>query len=148
MIRHRLGLCAFLAGTLAAGCGGDDPAEPPTATPPDLSGTYDLQSFTSVALTGGNVLTDLEGTLTLLQTGQTGNEATGTFNIAVTVPDGEGGFTRFLDQGTYAVQTDGSWEQTGRIFQGTGTFTLEGSNLTVNVVSPALSASTSIWRKQ
>lgn len=128
------------------GCGGDDdPAEPPAATPPDVSGTYDLRSFTSATLTGGNVLTDLEGTLTLQQTAQTGDEATGTFNISVMLPAPAG---LFEDQGTYTLMADGSWEQAGNVFQGTGTFTLEGSDLTVNVVEPALNASSSIWRRQ
>lgn len=129
------------------GCGGDDdPAEPPAATPPDLSGTYALQSFTSATLTGGNVLTPpaVSGTLTLQQTAQTGSEANGTFSIAVTLPDG----TPFGDQGTYTLMADGSWQQAGNVFQGTGTFTLEGSDLTVNVVEPAISASSSIWRRQ
>lgn len=146
MIRHRLGLCAFLAGTLTVGCGGDDPAEPPAATPPDVSGTYDLRSFTSATLTGGNVLTPpaVSGTLTLEQTAQTGSEANGTFEISVMLPDG----TPFADQGTYTLMADGSWQQAGNVFQGTGTFTLEGSDLTVNVVQPALNASSSIWRRQ
>lgn len=150
MIRHRLGLCTLLAGALAIGCGDDDPAEPPGQTPPDISGTYSLQSFSSAVLTAGNVLTPpaVSGTLTLQQSAGSGSEAMGSFSIDVTVPDASGGSNQVVDQGSYTVRADGSWEQAGQVFQGTGTFALSGSTLTVNVTQPALNVSTSVWRRQ
>ncbi len=132
------------------GCGGDDPADPPGRSPPDISGAYSLQSFSSVALTGGAVLSPpaVSGTLTLQQSAPTGSEAMGDFDLDVTVPDGAGGSERIVDQGSYTVRADGSWEQRGNLFQGTGTFTLAGPTLTVNVTEPALSVSSSVWRRQ
>ena len=90
----------------------------------------------------------MSGTLVLSQSPATGREAVGTFSLDVTVPDSEGGSDQQADQGTYTVRTDGTWEQRGNLFQGTGTFTLEGSVLTVMVDQPILSVSQSVWRRQ
>ena len=90
----------------------------------------------------------MSGTLVLIQSPATGREAVGTFSLDVTVPDSEGGTNQVVDQGTYTVRTDGTWEQRGTLFQGTGTITVEGSVLTVMVEQPILSVSHSVWRRQ
>ena len=151
MTRHYFRLCAVLVGALALACG-DDPADPADEGPPDLSGTYALESFFS-ALTGGTTLMPpaVSGTMTLAQSSATGQEATGTFSFEVTLPPAPGGTEpqSLVDQGTYTVRTDGSWEQRGTVLpQGTGTFTLEGSDLTVTVEQPALGASRTVWHRQ
>lgn len=150
MTRHYFRLCAVLVGALALACGDDDPADPADEGPIDISGTYALESFSSAALTGGATLTApvVSGTLTLAQSPATGQEATGTFSLQVTVPDGQGGTQPVADQGTYTIRSDGSWEQRGALQQGTGTVTLEGAVLTVTVAQPALSVSQSVWRRQ
>lgn len=140
----------LLLGLAVAGCGDDDPAGPNGGgPPPDLSGTYTLASFTSV-LTGGITLTPpiVTGTFTLTQTNVAGDEATGTLTLSLTVPDGTGGTQTINDGGTFTVRGDGTWEQTGSTVQGTGTFTLVGNALTVNVTSPAAAVSTSVWQRQ
>lgn len=130
-------------------CSDDDPAGPGGNPPPDLSGTYSLTSFSSV-LTGGLALVPpiVTGTFTLTQTASTGTEASGTLSVNITVPDGMGGNNNVVDQGTFTVRSDGTWEQTGQIQSGSGTFTLVGNTLTVQVTSPALAASTSVWQRQ
>lgn len=145
--RHTVA-CAFLA-VLSSGCGGDDgPADVPDP-PPDLTGTYDLVSFSS-AVTGGATLTPpaVSGTATLQQSPANGSEASGSIGYEMQVPDGEGGVQTIADQGTYTVRTDGSWEQEGRLVQGIGTFSLSGSTLTIQVTEPALAVSTLVWRKR
>ena len=140
----------IVLGLAVAGCSDDDPAGPNGGgAPPDLSGTYDLASFTSV-LTGGLTLTPpiVSGTFTLTQTNVAGDEATGSLTVSITVPDGTGGTQTINDGGTFKVRGDGTWEQTGNAVQGTGTFTLVGSTLTVNVTSPATAVSTSVWQRQ
>ena len=135
-------------GLLAAGCGDDDPqglggnGNPP----PDLSGTYSLVSFTQ----GGITLTPpaVSGTFTLTQTSSSATEASGTLSVDITVPDGMGGFNNIVDQGTFTVRSDGTWQQTGNIQQGSGTFTLVGNTLTVMVTEPLAAASTSVWQRQ
>lgn len=150
MVRRRFNLWAVFAGALAWACGGDDPVDPPDEGPPDVSGTYSLESFSSAAATGNVALSppDVSGTLTLVQSPSTGREATGTFDFDVTVPDSEGGTERVVDQGTYTIRADGTWEQRGGLFQGTGTFTIEGAVLTLTVNQPILSVSRSVWRRQ
>ncbi len=88
------------------------------------------------------------GTFTLTQTNVDGSEASGTLTVDITVPDGMGGTNTVMDTGTFTVRGDGTWEQTGAIQQGSGTFTLVGNTLTVIVTSPAAAASTTIWTRQ
>lgn len=147
--RRSIVACAFLA-VLSSGCGGGDdgPADVPDP-PPDLTGNYDLVSF-SAAVTGGATLTSpaVSGTLTLQQSPATGSEATGNISYEVQVPDGEGGVQTIADQGTYTVRSDGSWEQQGRLVQGIGTWSLSGSTLAIQVTEPALAVSTLVWRRR
>lgn len=142
---------ASLAVFLASACGGgsDPPADVPDA-PPDLTGTYDLTSFSSALLTSGATLTPpgVSGTLVLQQSPANGAEASGDFDFDVQVPDGGGGVQDIDDQGTYTVRADGSWEQRGALVQGVGTYSLSGSALVVRVTEPALNVSTSMWRRR
>lgn len=142
---------ASLAVVLASGCGGgDDPPADVVEPPPNLTGTWELTSFSSAILTSGAALTPpaVSGTMVLQQSPANGAEADGTFNFSVRIPDGEGGAQEIDDQGTYTVRTNGSWEQRGALAQGVGTYVLSGSTLVVRVTEPALNASTTMWRRQ
>lgn len=129
----------------AAGCGDDDPGGPDGGPPPDLSGTYTLQSFTQ----GGLTLTPpvVTGTFTLTQTMSTDTEASGTFAVDITVPDGQGGQNQIVDTGTYTVRSNGTFEQDGDDQQTIGTYTLVGSVLTVTVTDPPAAASVTVWQR-
>ena len=139
-------LVAILA--LAACGGGEDPVEPEPERPPDLTGTYTLESLSAI-VTGGLTLVppDVAGSFSVQQTAVTGPEASGTTMISVTLPDGLGGTTTLEDQGTYVNRLDGTWEQAGLLLQGLGTYTVQGAILTVEVTEPALNVSTTVWRK-
>lgn len=152
--RSRL-LIAVLAGvSFAPGCG-DEEVVVPDPTPPDLTGTYTIQSFT-FALDPDNTLVppDVSGSFTVRQAAVAGGEATGTFTSDLTVPFG-GNIARFEGTGTYVNRLDGTWEQefrTGPLVQlspqQTGRYTFENSVLTLVVEQPSLSASTTVWRRQ
>ncbi len=145
-------LASLLAGVLlAAGCGGEDPVEPePGPAPPDLSGTYALLSFASAALTAGNALAppDVSGMFTLEQTSVEGDEAGGTFEMTVSVPNSEGGTTTIVDQGTYRNFMDGRLEQVGELWQTRGTYELDGNTLTIEVAEPVLALSKTVWQRE
>ncbi|WP_419934013.1 hypothetical protein [Candidatus Palauibacter sp.] len=139
--------------TLVAGCGGDDTTEPePPAVqpPPNLSGTYSLVSLVG-AITGGNTLAPpiAVGTFTLTQSSATGDTATGSLSLDITVTNPlDGSVIPIMDQGTFTVRSDGTWEQTGQLAQNLGTYTLAGNVLTVNVTEPAANVSTTVWQRQ
>lgn len=142
-------LFPLLAALLAlTACGGEDPIEPEPERPPDLTGTYTLESLSAI-VTGGLTLMppDVSGTFSVQQTSVTGPEASGTTMIDITLPDGLGGTATLEDQGTYVNRLDGTWEQAGDLLQGLGTYTLQGAILTVEVTEPALNVSTTVWRK-
>lgn len=148
-------LAALLTGVfLAAGCGGDDPMEPEPGPAPsgpdDLSGTYTLLSFNSAALTGGNAVTppDATGMFTVEQTSATGEEASGTFEMTVSVPDGAGGTATIGDEGTYTNRKDGQLEQAGQLYQTRGAYELAGDTLRVTVTEPVLAISQTAWLRQ
>ena len=131
-----------------AACGGEDPVEPEPERPPDLTGSYTLESLSAI-VTGGQTLTppDVAGSFSVQQTSVTGAEASGTTMISITLPDGLGGTTMLEDQGTYVNRLDGTWEQAGVLLQGLGTYTLQSGILTVDVTEPALNVSTTVWRR-
>ncbi len=131
-----------------AACGGEDPVEPEPERPPDLTGSYTLESLSAI-VTGGQTLTppDVAGSFSVQQTSVTGAEASGTTMISITLPDGLGGTTMLEDQGTYVNRVDGTWEQNGQLLQGLGTYTLQSGILTVDVTEPALNVSTTVWRR-
>lgn len=145
-VRLRSLLVPVLATLFVAGCGDDDNGTGPgNGAPPDLSGTYSLVSIEG-GLTGGVPVGPNEGvtgTFTLQQTTSQGTTAAGTFTVSLVLPAGP-----FQDQGSYSVDSDGSWEQLGGVQQGSGTYSVVGSTLTVVVTDPAISASTSVWQKQ
>ncbi len=146
MKKRLLRLCVpFIVATVIVGCGGDGPADPdPPAVepPPNLSGTYDLQSLTQSGVT--LVPPAATGTFTLTQTSSSGDTATGTLSLSVQVPV----VGLIEDEGTFTVRTDGSWEQMGQQGQALGTFTLAGSVLTVMVTEPPAAVSTTVWRRR
>ena len=131
-----------------AACGGEDPVEPEPERPPDLTGSYTLESLSAI-ITGGRTVTppEVSGSFSVQQASVAGPEASGTTMISVTLPDGRGGTTTLDDQGTYVNRLDGTWEQTGVLLQGLGTYTLRGDVLTVEVTEPALNVSTTVWRR-
>ena len=138
-------LVALLALTA---CGGEDPVEPEPERPPDLTGSYTLESLSAI-ITGGQTLTPpaVSGSFAVQQASVAGPEASGTTMISVTLPDGLGGTATLEDQGTYVNRLDGTWEQSGVLLQGLGTYTLQGAILTVEVTEPALNVSTTVWQK-
>ena len=149
---RKLIAAAALAGCSAlAGCGdGEDPIDP-VVGPPDLTGSYTLLSFNSTLATGGITLEppEVTGSVTIRQTSTTSTEARGTLSMDVVVPDGLGGTSQFLDEGSYVARSNGTWEQDGTLVQARGTYTIEGGGvLTIDVTEPALSVSTSVWRRQ
>ena len=147
MLRSRLKPLSLLLITALAACGGEDPVEPEPERPPDLTGSYTLESLSAI-VTGGLTLTppDVSGSFSVQQTAVAGLEASGTTMITVTLPDGLGGMTTLEDQGTYVNRLDGTWEQAGLLLQGLGTYTLQSGILTVEVTEPALNVSTTVWR--
>ncbi|WP_419950159.1 hypothetical protein [Candidatus Palauibacter sp.] len=146
-------LVPVVVATLVAGCGGDDTMEPePPAVqpPPNLSGTYSLVSLSGV-ITGGVTLAPpiAVGTFTLTQNPASGDSASGSLSLSITVTNPlDGSVFNLEDQGTFTVRTDGSWEQTGQQQQALGTFTLAGNVLTVTVTEPATAVSTTVWQRQ
>ncbi len=144
-------LVVWLASLGVLGCGDDTQTMEPPEGPPDLSGSYQLQSFWSQLLSGGDTLTapEVTGSFTVSQTSTTSSEAKGTFSFDIKVPAGKSGqVTELVDAGTYAVRVDGTWEQDGALGQSVGTYSLDGTTLTVRVTQPALAVSTTVWRKQ
>ena len=156
MFRSRPGsLIAALAGVALVWNCAEEEILPPDPSPPDLTGTYALQSIT-FALDPETTLVppEVSGSFTVQQTAVGGGEATGTFTSDLTLPF-SGNIARFQGTGTYTNRLDGTWEQeflTGPFVdlspQQTGTYTYESSVLTVVVEQPALSASTTVWRRQ
>lgn len=139
--------------SLVAGCGGDDTTEPePPAVqgPPNLSGTYSLVSLTGV-ITGGLTLAPpvAVGMFTLSQNPATGDTATGTLTLSITVTNPlDGSVIPIEDEGTFTVRADGTWEQTGQLAQNVGTYSLAGNVLTVSVTEPPANVATTVWQRQ
>ncbi len=147
-IGSRAVVAAFAAVLLAAGCG-EDPIEPDD-TPPDLSGSYTLVSFTST-FTAGDTLSPPEasGSFSLVQTQVVGQEASGTLDLRIVFPDETGPGTTLEMVGVYRNRFDGTWEQeSSEGFQATGTYSLTGNTLSVEVTEPALAVSYTVWRRQ
>lgn len=133
---------------LLAGCG-EDPIVPDD-TPPDLTGSYTLVSFTST-FTAGDTLTPpaASGSFTLVQTEVVGQEASGTMDLTITFPSETGPGTTIEYEGVYRNRFDGTWEQEATTgFQALGTYTLQGNTLSVVVTEPEVALSTTVWRKQ
>ena len=89
-LRIRSILVPLVAVTFFAGsCDDEGPVNVVVDPPPNLSGQYMLESFTQ----GGFTLFQPEvgGEFTLTQTAVAGGEASGTFSVDITVPDGLGG---------------------------------------------------------
>jgi len=147
-LASRMVASAFAAVLLAVACY-DEPVEP-DETPPDLSGSYTLVSFTST-FTAGDTITPpaAEGSFTLVQTAVVGQEASGTLDLMSTFPDESGPGTTLEMVGGYRNRFDGTGEQESTEgFQATGTYTLVGNTLSVEVTEPALAVSYTVWRKQ
>ena len=112
----------------------------PPPPPPDLTGTYYLESLIGTS-TAGTRLTrpTVSGTLELTQEAPTGDSATGSYDVDITTPT-----LTIADAGTFTVQTDGSWRQTGQV-SGAGTYAISGDTLTLAITAPATTASTTVW---
>ena len=110
--------------------------------PPDLGGTYTLESIAGTA-TGGVELTQpaVSGALELTQDAPSGASATGRYDVTVTTPA-----ATIAGRGTYTVDADGSWEQTGQV-SGEGSYAVSGDSLTIVITEPATAASTTVWVK-
>jgi hypothetical protein len=124
---------------LTGSCSSDDDngTNPPAET--DLSGTYELVSFTQGGTTLGPPLAT--GTLVATQT---------TYSITITHPDPADPFgppLTTIDEGTYS--TDGNnWtqESSNTGLQGVGTFSLQGATLTVDVTTAGIEVLT-VWNR-
>ena len=135
-----------LVATLVAGCGGDDPVEPEPPSvepPPNLSGTYDLQSVMQSGITVP--APPAMGTFVLTQTSSSGDTASGTLSYNISIPSVG---VMLADEGTFTIRTDGSWEQSGTQGQSLGTYMLAGNVLTVIVTEPPPAVSTTVWQRQ
>lgn len=149
-------LIAVLGGVALVWNCAEEEIIPPDPTPPDLTGTYAIESFAFTADPETVfVPPEVSGSFTVQQTAAAGGEATGTFTSDLTLPLPGVGIVRFEGTGTYTNRLDGTWEQeflTGPLVQlspqQTGMYTFEGSILTVVVEQPPLSASTTVWRRQ
>ena len=144
--RLRKLLVPVLAAFAAVGCSDDDDPMGPSGGPPNISGDYLLVSFTQ----GDVTITPpvAQGSLLLDETSRTDTEATGDIDLGITVPDGMGGTTNIAGTGTYTINVDGSWTQDLTSLQATGTVTLVGNTLTVEVTDPPTAVSTSVWQRQ
>ena len=109
-------------------------------------GAYELRSL-SALVTGGVTLEPpaVSGTLILGAPPQKGKH--GSLSLCITLPDGLGGSTTFVDEGTYTVRRDGAWEQTSQLAGGKGAFTLVRETLTVETTEPKLNQATMKWKK-
>jgi hypothetical protein len=146
-------LCVpLVVATLVAGCGGDDTVdpEPLPAGPPDVTGTYSLVSLTGVITQGATIGPPIAvGTAMLSQNPGSGDSATGTMSMSLTVTNPlNGEVTEIADQGTFTLRTDGSWEYLGQLQQNIGTYTLAGNVLTVIVTEPPAAVATTVWQRQ
>ncbi|MDX1393120.1 MAG: hypothetical protein R3195_01970 [Gemmatimonadota bacterium] len=150
MTRLRKLLVPVLAAFVAVGCSDDDddPMGPGGGPPPDLSGTYDLVSFTPPGSTTPIGPPIADGTFVLNQTSSSDTEASGDVDLDITIPDGMGGQNTIMESGTYTIRSDGTWEQESTTLQTVGTYTLVGSTLTVIVTDPPQAATTSVWQRQ
>ncbi|MXX73339.1 MAG: hypothetical protein F4205_13295 [Gemmatimonadetes bacterium] len=109
-----------------------------------LLGTYELLSL-SALVTGGMTLEppDVSGTLTL---GKLAPKK-GRMSMRITIPDGLRGTTTIVDEGTYVIDRDGTWEQTSQLVQADGAYSLEKDTLTVETVKPKLNGGTIRWKR-
>lgn len=147
--RVAVALAAVASVGTPAACN-DDEDDIIGVTAPDLSGTYTIVSFTQA---GGTRLVppSVAGELVLAQTGSSGSEASGTYQLSVTVPNPQGGSSTTNDNGTYTIDAgDGSWTQASSTlgFQAFGTYALQGNTLTVVVTQPLPAANTTEWQRQ
>ena len=112
----------------------------PPPPPPDLTGTYFLESLVGTS-TGGARLTrpTVSGTLELTQEAPSADSAMGSYKVDITTPA-----LTITDEGTFTVQTDGSWRQTGQV-SGEGTYAISGDTLTLAITEPETAASTTVW---
>lgn len=132
-LRALLPVAMLAMAGLSAGCGSDDPVDPPVET--DLTGDYVMVSVTQGGVTLGPAQ-GATGTLNLTET---------RYTLSVTVP-GPAGPVTTEDTGTY--ETDGNtWTQESDNaggFQGVGTFSLVGDILTVDVTTAGVQV-VSVW---
>ena len=57
------------------------------------------------------------------------------------------GTTTIVDEGTYVIDRDGTWEQTSQLVQAEGAYSLEKDTLTVETVKPKLNGGTIRWKR-
>lgn len=123
------------------GCG-DDEGLTTVEPPPDLTGTWTLQSFTQA----GVMVPGATGTLVLDQTATSGSMAEGTYDVQIDVP----GQDPIQDMGTFTIDgATGAWAQESSTLpiQSVGTFELQGNTLAVEVTQPAQAANTTVWTR-
>ena len=133
-IASRLVVASLGAALLVAGCEEE--------SPPDLTGSYTIVSYTS-RYSDGNTLTPpaVSGTLMLQQTQVVAEEASGTVAFSITIPD----WPPLVFQGVYRNRIDGSWGQESSIGgPSTGFYKLENNILTVRTF---FAVSTMVWRR-
>ncbi|MDE2782110.1 MAG: hypothetical protein OXK77_04060 [Gemmatimonadota bacterium] len=52
-----------------------------------------------------------------------------------------------MDEGIYRIGRDGTWEQTSRLVQAQGAYSLQKDTLTVETVKPKLNGGTIRWKR-
>lgn len=118
------------------------PVDEPSGPPSDLTDEYDVIAL--IALVTGGVKLEhptITGTMVLKQLTENENPAIGKMVIDITIPDGLGGHTRIIDEGTYANWTSGRWLQQGLV-AATGTYRFSTDTLIIEITSPSLNVST------
>ena len=133
---------------LVVACGSEPVSYPP---PPDLSGVYDLMSF---SLRGGPAYTAPEagGTFELRQDHREDpDEAEGDMCAKAIVTSLDPPL-EVAYRGTYWNRGDGTWRQKGIVAEALGTYTfgfsaeVEDIALTITITEPTAAVSTYIWR--
>ena len=148
--RRRARLAALLVPVvLMTACDSDEVVR----QPPDLSGVYDIVSF---SLRDGTTYAapEARGTFVLSENDQEGSEAKGDMSAEVVVTS----FDPPIEveyQGEYFNHADGTWRQKGKVAEASGTYIFDFaaevgdySELTITITEPAAAVSTYVWRRR
>jgi hypothetical protein len=119
----------------AAACSNDNSGSSLTQPSSSLAGTYSLSSFAFVVQGQQQTVPGASGTFTL--------SANNTYTLTLAVP----GQPTVHDSGTYSI-SGAQWAQSSPTTgQATGTYTLNGNQLTVDATSQGVESVT-VWQRQ
>lgn len=119
------------------------PDDKPTGPAPDLTDDYDIVVLKGL-VTGGRRLDypEVTGGFRLEQLSSDEDPAVGTVAYDVTVPDGLGGWTRIIDEGTYANWASGEFLWSGSLVQAVGSYAMLADTLMIEIKDPPLNRGT------